>query len=236
MILKFEKVRKSFTETNGETRVILDNLDLVIEEGDFITVTGPSGSGKSTILSLAGSLLRPDQGNVELMGVSTAALGDKDLSCLRNRWIGYVFQASLLIPSLTVMENILVPKIFTKDQTRGKEKEDKKRAEQLLEELGLSEHANMLPYQLSLGQRRRVALSRALINEPKLILADEPTGDLDPERAHQVADLLQGLWKRGVAVLMVTHEPWLASLAPKQYRLEEKRLVSTLKGGANSGA
>lgn len=230
MLLKFENVRKSYIGADGKSLDILENFNLDIENGDFITVTGPSGSGKTTLLSIAGCLLRPDQGKVEFRGVNTAGLKDRKISRLRNRWIGFVFQASHLMPSLTIMENVLVPQIFAKDDNFITEVEAKKRAIQLLEELGILEQAKQLPYQLSLGQRRRVSLARALINDPALVLADEPTGDLDPDRGRQVAELLLQYWKQGTTVLMVTHEPWLAELAPKQYRLDGKRLVSASNG------
>ncbi|MFZ3130989.1 MAG: ABC transporter ATP-binding protein [Desulfosporosinus sp.] len=234
MLLKFENVRKSYLGADRKNLVILENLNLEIENGDFITVTGPSGSGKTTLLSIAGCLLRPDQGKVEFRGVNTAGLKDREISHLRNRWIGFVFQASHLIPSLTIMENVLVPQIFAKDDNFLPEAAGKKRAMQLLEELGIFEQAKQLPYQLSLGQRRRVSLARALINDPALVLADEPTGDLDPVRGRQVVELLLNYWQQGTTVLTVTHEPWLAELAPKQYRLDDKRLISTFSKAENT--
>lgn len=225
MILKLENVRKSYAGPDGNNRTILENLDLVIEAGDFISITGPSGCGKSTLLSIAGCLLKPNQGQVELMGNNTTSLRDRELSQLRNRWLGFVFQSSHLIPTLTVLENVMIPKTFARDDAHESEQKVKKRASGLLEELGIDNQASMLPYQLSLGQRRRVALARALINQPKLILADEPTGDLDLGRARQVADLLQLSWRKGVSLLTVTNEPWLAALAPKRFLLEGKKLI-----------
>ncbi|MCW2277680.1 ABC transporter ATP-binding protein [Heliophilum fasciatum] len=199
---------------------ILSAVSLGIEAGQSIAVLGPSGSGKTTLLSLLGLLLEPSGGEIRLYDRTTQGLSDGELSNLRNQHFGFVFQSSQLIGSLTVGENVLVPA-----RLAGKAQEKQKRSIEILEQLGLASRIHHLPHQLSFGQKRRVALARALILEPPLIFADEPTNDLDAAMAHQVTERLLALQHQGVALMVATHDRQLAEKLDRRFLIEQGKLT-----------
>ena len=201
-MIKIDNISRIYGE--GETQVIaLNNVSLTIENNEFVAVMGTSGSGKSTFLNVAGLLDGFDQGEYKLDGISVHGLKDNELSKLRNEKIGFIFQSYNLIPDYSIFDNVDMPLRY-----RGfSSAERKRRVEQALEKVGLASRANYLPSQLSGGQQQRVAIARALAGEPKILLADEPTGNLDSLMARQVMELLHKLNQEGTTIIMVTHDP-----------------------------
>jgi putative ABC transport system ATP-binding protein len=198
----------------------LADVDLAVEPGSFVSVMGPSGSGKSTLLHLLGLLDVPDQGEVVIGGVATAGLDDDRLTELRRDRLGFVFQTFELIPNLDARENILLPA-----EVAGRREEGEVRLRELADDLGIADRLGHRPKQLSGGQRQRVALARALINDPVVVLADEPTGNLDSETGQEVLNLLRrGVDERGWTVVMVTHDPKAALVADTILFLRDGRL------------
>ena len=187
----------------GDTTVhALDHVDLEIGEGEFVAVMGPSGSGKSTLMNILGFLDTPDAGRYQFFGEEVAALDDTRLSRIRNEKIGFVFQSFHLLPRLTALDNVLLPLRYTSED----EAHDPQRGVDLLKRLGLSDRIGHRPNQLSGGQRQRVAIARSLINAPRLLLADEPTGNLDSRTSVEIMELFEELNRDGQTILMVTHE------------------------------
>ncbi len=204
-------VTKTYGEPGGAGAVsVLKGITLRIEPGRSVVVVGPSGCGKSTLLNIIGGLDHPTSGRVLLEGQDLAGLNDEELARIRNRQIGFVFQLHHLLPQCTVLENVLIPTLAEGDSSaRG---EVRKRAEALLARVGLEDRMSYRPGELSGGQRQRVAVARALINRPKLLLADEPTGSLDESTSQSIADLLAELNRdEGVTLVVVTHSRQLAS-------------------------
>jgi putative ABC transport system ATP-binding protein len=198
----------------------LDHVDLRIEKGDFVAVMGPSGSGKSTLMNILGCLDTPDGGHYRLLGQEVAQLDDERLSAIRNRSIGFVFQSFHLLPRMTALENVLLPLRYSDaDLAQGR-----RRALDLLERLNLADRMDHRPNQLSGGQRQRVAIARSLVNEPPLILADEPTGNLDSRTSAEIMDLFGELNRRGQTLLMVTHEEEIAAHARRLIRMRDGRI------------
>lgn len=212
------EVRGVMKEYDGE--MILSGCDLALRPGEFTAIVGASGCGKSTLMSIAGLLLTPSAGSVLVEGVPVDGLSDAELSALRARTFGLVFQHTQLIGSLRAVDNVLVPACFGGADMA----EAASRAAVLIERFGLTARANHFPHQLSVGQKRRVALARALVLGPKAILADEPTNDLDEETAGEVAQTLAEFAAEGHAVLCVTHDRRLAGRAQRVLRLEGGRL------------
>jgi putative ABC transport system ATP-binding protein len=208
---------------SGDTQVTaLDHVNLKVEKGDFIAVMGPSGCGKSTLLHLLGGLDRPSEGRVAVDGISLAEMKDDELTRLRRKRMGFVFQFFNLIPVLTAVENAALP--ITLDGT--KPSAAKKRAAEWLRRLGLEDRLNNRPDQLSGGQQQRVAVARALVSAPILILADEPTGNLDTKSGDEIASLLRKVAKEyGRTVVMVTHDPRIAAYADRIIFLKDGRIV-----------
>lgn len=204
MILKGEALCKSYGE-----EIILDSTDLEIWSGESVAITGESGSGKSTLISVMGLLLEPDSGSVCLDGTDLLALDDRGRSKIRNSNFGFIFQHTQLIGSVTVFDNVLIPALIA--GKRGMEDEARK----LLDDLGLSHRIGHYPHQLSIGQKRRVTLARALLLEPDIIFADEPTNDLDAENVDLVGDRLFSLADQGRALVVVTHDSELAKRADR---------------------
>lgn len=209
-MLKMSNVKKVFRTEVIETQALRD-FSLDVNEGDFVAVTGPSGSGKTTFLNIAGLLETFEGGNYQLDGQEVNHLNDKQRSRLRNEKIGFIFQSYNLIPDLNLFDNVDVPLRY-----RGfSAKERKKRIEQSLDMVGLSRRMKHLPAQLSGGQQQRVAIARALAGEPRFLLADEPTGNLDSKMAQSVMELLKEINDSGTTIVMVTHDPQLAAQAKR---------------------
>jgi len=222
LMLEIKQLCKSFQSGSGKRRVILDNLDLKVEPSERLAIVGPSGSGKSTLLNLIGALDQPDSGEILLGDQSVLTQSEKELATYRNREIGFVFQFHHLLPQLTVKENILLP-ILAREQRVDSEL--LQRADYLMERLGIGNLQKQRPSQLSGGECQRVAVARALINSPKILLADEPTGALDGESAEQLTALLLQLNKEEqVSLMVVTHSMKLATRMGKIYSLTNGKL------------
>jgi len=201
----------------GATRVTaIDGVDLRIERGEFVVVAGPSGSGKSTLLQLLGALDRPSSGSVCFEGADLGRLGDGELTRLRRDTLGFVFQQFNLIPTLTARQNVEVA-------MNG----NASRAAELLDRVGLGARARHLPSQLSGGEQQRVAIARALANEPEVVLADEPTGNLDTATGEEVMDVLRGLWVDGLSLVLITHDPTVAGTAPRVVQLRDGVIITS---------
>jgi putative ABC transport system ATP-binding protein len=219
-MLKMQGLCKVYRTEMVETYA-LRNFELEVKPGEFVAVTGPSGSGKTTFLTIAGLLEAFSSGRYELDGVDVSAMGDDQRSRIRNQKIGFIFQAFNLIPDLNVIDNIEVPLRY-----RGLGRDDRrKRAADALARVGLSARAKHYPSELSGGQQQRVAIARALAGEPRLLLADEPTGNLDSQMARSVMDLLEGLHREGTTIVMVTHDPQLAARAQRNVHVIDGQVV-----------
>ena len=218
-ICRLEHIHKDYRM--GETVTPLKDINLAVNSGDFIAVECPSCMGKSTLLYVIGMLLKADDGHLFFDGKDVSTMTDREQTTLRGETIGFLFQDSSLIQALTLRENLEFAQTLG-----GRRKADPAKIDEMLERVGLTERANFLPYQLSGGQRRRAMVARALIHAPALILADEPTNDLDDVWAEKVVSLLQEEAQRGAAVVMVTHNVHWASKAGTRLRLEDGVLVA----------
>src|SRR6202521_4487666 len=207
----------------GKTLIrALDGVTLDIGDGEFVAVVGRSGSGKTTMLDLLGLLLRPTSGTLMIDGVDTGKLGDSQLARLRGTKVGFVFQEYNLLPSLNVLENVMLPLRYVRDRTDGR-----KRAEDLLDRVGLSDRVRHRATELSGGQQQRVAIARSMVNRPSLILLDEPTGAVDTETAEQLVALLKSLNEQDrVTIVVVTHDLDVAKEAKRQIRLKDGKVVA----------
>lgn len=219
--IRFENVSKYYYEGNTKFTA-LNAVDISVEPGEFVAVIGPSGSGKSTFLSIAGALLQPSEGQVVINGTNLSDLKPKQLSRLRLEQIGFILQTSNLVPYLTVLDQLLVVKKMKGSIT----KEDKYLAKELLEKVGLGDKLKNYPDQLSGGERQRTAIARALMNDPNIILADEPTASLDTQRAFEIVELMSNELKlRNKAAIMVTHDERLLKYCDKVYRMMDGNLT-----------
>ncbi|RKY01449.1 ABC transporter ATP-binding protein [Candidatus Poribacteria bacterium] len=217
-MIQLENVTKIYRSRGGEVKA-LDGVTLRVEEGEFLVVKGPSGSGKTTLLMIAGGMLRPTGGRVLVNGEDLYSMDEGRRARFRAENIGFVFQMFHLIPYLNVLENVMLPA-----GAKG-EKADRERAAELLRRLGLEGRESHKPSQLSAGERQRVALARALFNRPKIILADEPTGNLDPDSSREVFEHLKRFQEEGGTVLVVTHSAEADGYADRVVQLREGRLV-----------
>jgi len=218
-MIELQEVRRSY-RTEGGTVHALDGVDLVIGAGEFVAVTGPSGSGKSSLLNILGCLDRPDSGRYLIEGQDVAGLDDEATSDIRNRKIGFVFQSFHLLPRLTVLENVLLPLRFHREPPAWAEDH----ARELLDHVGLSDRSHHRPNELSGGQVQRAAIARALLLKPALLLADEPTGNLDSKSAADVLGLIDQVHRGGQTVVLVTHDHDVAAHAPRGIRLRDGRI------------
>ena len=218
-MIKIENLSKIYNG-KGNSVVALNEISLSIEKGEFISIVGPSGSGKTTLLLCMGGLIHPSVGKVNIDGASIYDLDIKERAIFRLRNLGFVFQTFNLIPYLTALENVQIP-LSLAGNTNDNQTE---RATELLEKLGLGDRLDHKPRELSIGQQQRVAIARALANNPKIILADEPTGNLDPNTTTETVDYLNLLNQTGITVVMVTHNPGVAEYAQRTLRLVEGRL------------
>ncbi len=225
VILRAEHVHKSYRM--GATRVnVLKGVDLAVQQGEFVAIIGASGSGKSTLLHLLGALDRPDKGSVQFDGRDLSRLRAGELNRFRNETVGFVFQFYHLLDELSVLENVFLPAMISYStvrwlMSRGKARQ---RAAALLEQLGLQERARHKPYQLSGGERQRAAIGRALMNQPQLLLADEPTGNLDSATGNGILNVFETLHQAGQTIVMVTHDERIARRAQRIIMLVDGRI------------
>jgi lipoprotein-releasing system ATP-binding protein len=222
-MLELIDVSKHYPQPGGGEIPVLNGIILTVEKGESLVITGPSGSGKSTLLNIIGALDRPSSGTVRLDGQDLSEVSDRALSGLRNRRIGFVFQLHHLLPQCTVLENVLLPTLPLQEKTTRRRFTE--RAVILLKKVGLASRSDHRPGQLSGGECQRVALARSLINQPGLVLADEPTGSLDRESAESLASLLVDLNRiEGTTLIVVTHSDELAGKMKRRFRLREGTL------------
>ena len=220
-ILEARGLTKVYRRGASEVRAV-DGIDLDVQAGEFLAIMGRSGSGKTTLLDLLGCLLRPTSGNLEIDGRSVIGASDGDLATIRRERIGFVFQEFNLIPTLTAIENVLLPLRYGPRRRDGRA-----RAQQLLELVGLGGRTSHRPTELSGGEQQRVAIARALVNEPAVILADEPTGELDSTTSEQLMSTLRDLNReRGVTIIIVTHDAGIAGATDRVVRLSDGRVVA----------
>ena len=222
-MLQLKNLSKKYRTTEVETRA-LDNISFDVAKGEFVAIMGPSGCGKSTLLNILGLLDTPTDGSYKLLGEEVAKRSERMLTALRRDHIGFVFQSFNLIDDLTVAENVEVALIYRKDASNKK-----KRIAEALERVGVAHRAKHRPQQLSGGQQQRVAIARALVSNPKLILADEPTGNLDTANGEAVMGLLRDASKAGTTIIMVTHSPIHAAEAARTIKLLDGQVVSETK-------
>jgi putative ABC transport system ATP-binding protein len=220
-MIEFRGVNKTFYLGDSAVRA-LDAIDLQIDQGDYLSVMGPSGSGKSTLLNMLGLLDRPDEGRYLLDGYDTLSLDEDERARLRRDRIGFVFQAYHLIPRLTALENIELPMMLSGVAARKRHA----RVADILERLGIAGRAHHLPNQLSGGERQRVAIGRSIVMQPSLLLADEPTGNLDTRSGQEVTDILETLNREGLTLLIVTHDRDLGGRARRQVRMVDGAIAS----------
>ena len=215
-VVRLDKVRRDYL-VGDQVTTALGGIDLVIERGEFVAIVGPSGSGKSTMMNLIGCLDRPTAGSVKIAGDSTNELNDNQLTSLRSKAIGFVFQQFQLLPNTTAIENVMAPLLYQGKNT----KEAKRDATQMLTQLGLGDRLNFDRNRLSGGQQQRVAIARALVTSPDIVLADEPTGALDSKTGAAVIELLKDLHRDGRTVVLITHDLEIAASAPRRVFLRD---------------
>lgn len=215
----------------GDVQVAaLAGVDVTINQGEFVAIMGPSGSGKSTFMNIVGCLDRPTNGRYILDGEDISALDKVQLAAIRNRQIGFIFQSFNLLSKTSALENVMLPLIYKRSgKLSHKEREEK--AMSALESVGLADRAHHEPMELSGGQRQRVAIARALVNDPVLIMADEPTGNLDSKTSHEIVELLHNLHGRGRTIVMVTHEPDMAKETERTIVLIDGKVESDRRFG-----
>ncbi len=229
MMIEAEGITKRYRDGAGHLTAVKE-IDIRIAPGEFVLILGRSGSGKSTLLSMLGGLTKPDEGRVMLEGEDLWKLADSRISRIRAEKIGFIFQFAGLIPTLTAFNNVLVPSLFSENPKKCAE-----RAAEIMSSFGLAEKMNSYPSQLSGGELKRVAIARSLINDPSVILADEPTGDLDVNTEKTIMEYIRRINREGKTIVMVTHNPALASYADRVYRVEDgvlSEVTATLAPGA----
>ncbi len=221
LLFEASGLHKTFHETGTEI-VVLRNVDFSLQSGDFVSITGASGAGKSTLLHVLGLLDKPSSGKIKIAQQDVSQLSDRQLSEFRNQYLGFVFQFHHLLPDFTALENILMPACINRKPTTN----DKVRANELAQRIGIEHRLNHLPSEISGGERQRVALARALMNQPKILLCDEPSGNLDQKNSEKLNLLLAELCDSlSIALVVVTHEEPLAQMAKRQYHLQDCQLL-----------
>lgn len=216
LVIKIRKITRDF-KMGDEILRVLKGIDLDIERGEYVALMGPSGSGKSTLMNILGCLDTATSGSYELNGVNVSTMTDDELAEIRNKEIGFIFQTFNLLPRTTALENVALPMIYA-----GVSKTDRiKRAEKVLADVGLADRMDHRPNELSGGQRQRVAVGRALVNNPSIILADEPTGNLDSKTSEEIMNLIDAIHQAGNTVILVTHEEDIAMRAKRVIRLRD---------------
>ncbi|PEA27572.1 macrolide ABC transporter ATP-binding protein [Bacillus cereus] len=224
-MIELKDITKSFQ--NGEETVeILHGINVTLNEGEFTSIMGPSGSGKSTLMNIIGCLDKPTAGIYSFVGQNISSMSETKLAHIRNEEIGFVFQNFMLLPRLTALQNVELPLIYAGVD----KKERRKRALAALMKVGLAERSNHLPNELSGGQKQRVAVARAIVNNPKFILADEPTGALDTKTSKQIMDLFYELNKQGATIIIITHDREIGEAAARQIVIRDGNIVQDWRG------
>ncbi|MBI2074918.1 MAG: ABC transporter ATP-binding protein [Candidatus Levybacteria bacterium] len=219
--VRLSQITKEYGLVHSAITQVLGGISLTVKKGDFIAITGPSGSGKSTLMNIIGLLDIPTSGVYFLHGNNITSLSDDQLSSLRNKEIGFVFQSFNLLGRISVLENVVLPAIYA---GTGKDKREEK-AKKLLSSVGLEKYLQNHPNQLSGGQQQRVAIARALINDPNIILADEPTGNLDTKSAEEIMAIFRRLNREGKTIILITHEKDIAAYAKKVVKMRDGKIV-----------
>lgn len=222
-VIVIKDVCKTYTMAGGMSQSVLKHVNLKVEKGEFVAIMGPSGAGKSTFMNILGCLDRPISGAYVLGGKEVSAMNDDELARVRNKMLGFIFQGFNLLMRRTLVDNVALPLIYANDIAP---QERKKRAESLLEMVGLKGFTDRYPNQISGGMQQRVAIARALVNDPELILADEPTGNLDSKTSDEIMLFLQKLNReRGITIVLVTHEPDVAAYAQRLVRIVDGQIA-----------
>jgi putative ABC transport system ATP-binding protein len=219
-IIEIKDIKKVY-KTGGEDTLALKGIDIKIKKGEFVAIMGPSGSGKSSLMHILGLLDKPTSGTYLLNGKDVSRINKREQARIRNKEIGFVFQQFNLLPRTTVLDNVLLPTIY------GSLANAKSKAMELIEEVGLTERVNNKSNQLSGGQVQRVAIARALVMEPSIVLADEPTGNLDTKKSKEIMELFRKINKRGSTVVLITHEENIASYADRIIRIQDGEIVES---------
>ena len=219
-VIDIRNVHRIF-ESEAGCAHILHNVSLAVDPGEFVAITGPSGSGKSTLMNILGCLDRPTEGSYKLDGEEVAGLDDDALARTRNKKIGFVFQNFNLLSRISALENVALPLIYAGVGHR----ERTERAMHFLEAVGLKDRADHLPNELSGGQRQRVAIARALVNDPHIIMADEPTGNLDTKSTKEIMEIFESMHEKGRTIILVTHEPEIAACASRQLLVRDGQIT-----------
>ena len=220
---------KKLYKMGSETVAALNGVDLLIDEGEFVALMGPSGSGKSTLMNILGCLDRPTAGSYKLLGQEVSGLSDDDLARIRNKTIGFVFQNFNLLPKLTSLENVALPAVYAGIGT----KERLSMAMDALKKVSLEDRAQHLPGELSGGQRQRVAIARAIAMKPAILMADEPTGNLDTKSTGEIMEIFRDLHKTGSTIILVTHEPDIAQAADRQILVKDGQITMDISKGSS---
>lgn len=218
-MIKLRKISKSYQRPGEAVLKVLKEIDFEVERGEFVAIVGPSGSGKSTLMNILGLLDTPDSGEYDLAGSNVSSLSATELARIRNSTIGFVFQQFHLLPRTTATENVELPLVYCDSKTIAGD--SRKKAVDVLCRVGLEERLTHYPSELSGGQQQRVAIARALINDPDIILADEPTGNLDKASGNQIMDLFRELNEAGSTILLITHDPQLARQASRVVNIDD---------------
>ena len=219
-VIDMQAICKDY-EQAGQTTRVLKSVDITVEEGEYVAIMGPSGSGKSTLMNILGTLDRPTSGSYRLIGEDINDYNERGLAEIRNKAIGFVFQGFNLLPRRTIIENIALPLRYAGMST----KESSVQAEIFLEKVGLSSHRDYLPTQLSGGQQQRIAIARALAGSPKLLLADEPTGNLDSKTSKEIMQLFTELNESGITIVLITHEQDIARFAERLVQVKDGEII-----------
>lgn len=219
-LIDLQNIRRTYV-MGGETLHALDDVSLSIEQNDYVAIIGSSGSGKSTMMNIMGCLDTPSEGDYRLDDEDVSAMTGKQLASVRNRKIGFIFQSFNLLPRVDALHNVMQPLVYQRVSYRAR----KQRAQEMLERVGLAGRMGHQPNELSGGQRQRVAIARALVTSPSILLADEPTGNLDSTTTADILDLFDELQREGQTIIMVTHEPDIARRCHRQVRLKDGKIV-----------
>ena len=224
MLISIQNLNKTYI-MGTETVEALKDVSLSINNNEYVALMGPSGSGKSTLMNLVGCLDSPTRGHYSLNGIEVSTMNDSELAAVRNKQIGFVFQTFNLLPRLSAVDNVALPLVYAGWSKAGREA----RAQQVLEEVGLGDRVDHKPNELSGGQRQRVAIARALVNNPSIILADEPTGNLDTKTSIEIMKIFENIHRKGNTVILVTHAPDIAEHAHRIIRLRDGEVESDVK-------